>query len=126
MPPEPLADPPPLFAVVPAGALDAGTAVFRARGVGLADCFRFSFGFALGELLAVVLGLAEAEASGAALPAASPAPGVLSVLFATTRSDASPSSPLTTATVIPTPAIAATAPMASAGPRDFGPLRGRA
>ncbi|MER5719099.1 hypothetical protein [Streptomyces sp. NPDC002132] len=45
--------------------------------VGLADCFRFSFGFALGELLAVVLGLAEAEASGTALSAASPAPGVL-------------------------------------------------
>ncbi len=126
-PPEPLAAPPPLpFAVVPAGAFDAGTVVFRARGVGLADCFRFSFAFALGELLAVVLGVAEAEASGAALPAGSPAPGVLSVLFATTRSDASPSSPLTTATVIPTLAIAATAPMASARPRVFGPPRGRA
>ncbi|MEU0061314.1 hypothetical protein [Streptomyces sp. NPDC006334] len=77
-PPDPLADPPPLlFAVVASGAFDTGTVVFRARVVGLADCFRFSFGFALGELLAVVLGLAEAEASGAALAAASPAPGVL-------------------------------------------------
>ncbi|MFJ1730761.1 hypothetical protein [Streptomyces sp. NPDC088254] len=78
VPPVPLADPPPLlFAVVPAGAFDTGTVVFRARVVGLADCFRFSFGLALGELLALVLGLAEAEASGAALSAASPAPGVL-------------------------------------------------
>ncbi|MFJ9740648.1 hypothetical protein [Streptomyces sp. NPDC101166] len=81
-PPEPLADPPPLlFAVVLTGAFDTGTVVFRGRMVGLADCFRLSFGFALGELLAVVLavvlGLAEAETSGAALSAASPAPGVL-------------------------------------------------
>lgn len=92
LPPEPLVAPPPLlFAVVPAGAFDAGTVVFRARGPGLADCFRFSLGFALGELLAVLVGLAEAEVSGAALPEPSPAPGVLSVLFATTRSDASSS-----------------------------------
>ncbi|MFH9590159.1 hypothetical protein ACH4LS_34135 [Streptomyces luteogriseus] len=92
LPAEPLAAPPPLlFAVVPAGAFDAGRVVLRARGLGLADRFRFSFGFALGELLAVLLGLAEAEVSGAALPEPSPAPGVLSALFATTRSDASPS-----------------------------------
>jgi hypothetical protein len=127
LPAEPLTDPPLLlFAVVPVGAFATGPVVFRARGVGLAGRFRFSFGFALGELLAVMLGLAEAEASGASLPAAPSAPGVPSVLFATTRSDASPSWPLTTARVIPTPAIAATAPMASAGPRVFGPLRGRA
>ncbi|MCX3291801.1 hypothetical protein OR263_34695 [Streptomyces sp. NEAU-H22] len=91
-PPEPLvALPPLLFAAVPASAFDAGAVVFRARGLGLADCFRFSLGFALGELLVVLLGLAEAEVSGAALPEPSPAPGVLSALFATTRSEASPS-----------------------------------
>jgi hypothetical protein len=127
VPPARLADPSPLlFAVVPAGAFGTGSVVLRVRGVGLADRFRFSFSFALGELLAVALGLAEPEASGTALPAASSAPGALLVLFATTRSDAPPSSPPTTARVIPTPAIAVTAPRASAGPRVFSPLRGRA
>ncbi len=75
--------------------------------------------------------LAEAPGSPTQRPAAphrpaSAVPGVPSALLATTRSAPPPSSPLTTATVIPTPAIAATAPMASAGVRVVGPLQERA
>ncbi|XVV38900.1 hypothetical protein ACQPXT_37880 [Streptomyces sp. CA-100214] len=84
--PDPLSDPvpppsersPPLFAVAFSGVRDAGGSAFAALVDGLAVFFGFFVGsaLALGEPLAVALGLADGDVRGDAPPAASSASGV--------------------------------------------------